>query len=160
MKKGKKIVFVIIFIAIISFFVIPYSFAVYRKSSSTYGNITSATWDVFLTQNGIPDHLSVVAGTNGTTANYTLNITNSSQVDVIYSILITGLSRDVSVSIDGGNTFTKENNGQITFSDVGTISYVNGGNSVAKTLTFKALSTAEFVNNNAVDIKVVVRQAL
>ena len=160
MKKRKKMIFVIMFIGIVSFLVIPYSFAIYRKSTSSQGSITSATWNVFLTQNGVADHLSVVAGTNGTTASYPLNISNNSQVDVVYTIEITGLSRDVSVSVDDGNTFIKENNGQVTFTDVGTISYVNGGNTITKTLIFKAASTAEFVNNNAVDINVIARQAL
>ena len=160
MKKGKKIGFLIVFIGIISFFVVPYSFAIYRKSTNGHGIITSATWNVYLTQNGVADHLSVVAGTEGTTASYTLNITSNSQVDVVYTIEITGLSRDVSVSADGGITFVKENNGQVTFTDIGTINYVNGGNTVAKTLIFKAASTAEFVNNKAVDINVIARQAL
>lgn len=160
MRKDKKIGFIVIFAVIMSFFVFRQSFAIYKKSITNDGNITSATWNVFLNQSGVGDHLSIVADPNGTTASYTLNITNNSEVDVRYSIELDGLSEDVSVSIDGGNTFTKENNGMITFNNVGTINYANGGNTVSKTLIFKALSTAEFVTDNAIDIKVITKQVI
>ena len=160
MNKDKKISIVLIFFVIISFFVVRYSFAIYRISKTLQGGITSAKWNVYLNQSGMADHMSIVADPNGTTASYTLNITSESEVDVIYSIELDGLSEDVSVSVDGGTTFTKENNGKVTFSDVGTINYVSGGNTVTKTLIFKALSTAEFVTNNPIDIKVIARQAL
>ena len=160
MKKDKIIDFIFVFIGVVSFFAIKYSFAIYRTTALTHGDITTATWSVFLDQTGLNDHLSVVADPNGTTASYTLNITSHSEVDVVYSIVLNGLSDDVSVSADNGTTFTKENNGSVTFTDVGTINYVSGGNTVTKTLIFKALSTAEFVTNNPIDIKVIARQAL
>ena len=63
-------------------------------------------------------------------------------------------------SFDKSYTFGANNYGIRVLHLDTTINYVNGGNTVAKTLIFKAASTAEFVNNKAVDINVIARQAL
>ena len=140
-------------------FVISPSLAIYRNSNNVDGSIVSAEWDVSLNQEGIEDHLSIVP--NGTTANYTLNIRSSSEVDVVYSIVLSNLPNHVTVLLDGANAkTTTQNNDTITFSEIGTILYSDLNHEKQHVLTFRAETGATFVNNQTIDVDVTVRQSL
>lgn len=140
-------------------FVISPSLAIYRNSNNVDGSIVSAEWDVSLNQEGIEDHLSIVP--NGTTANYTLNIRSSSEVDVVYSIVLSNLPNHVTVLLDGANAkTTTQNNDTITFDEIGTILYSDLNHEKQHVLTFRAETGATFVNNQIIDIDVTVRQSL
>ena len=103
--------------------------------------------------------MSIAASPMDIEASYTIDVTSQSQVDMIYSIVIDGLPNGVSVALDNGE-FIQEVNNKVTFSNVGTIAYSDENKTKSHTLTFKATSSSNIVNEKEVDINVIARQAL
>lgn len=149
----------IIIIMIAIFLIIPSSYAIYKNIASSSKVIVTAEWDVDLNQNNINNYLSIVPEPNGTTASYALNITSQSEVDVIYSIVIRDLSDGVSVSLDNGQ-FIQEVNGIVTFADVSSILYSDAVKTKSHIVTFKADSTAQYVDDHEVNVNVIARQII
>ena len=139
--KNKKIIMIVATLLI----VIPFSYALLRSVTGGNGNLVAATWNVTVNES--------------IEASYTIDVTSQSQVDMIYSIVIDGLPSGVCVSIDNGE-FVQETNNKVTFSNVGTIAYSDTNKTKSHTLTFKATSSSNVVNEKEVDINVIARQAL
>ena len=140
------------------YIVIPFSYALLRSINNANGNLVTATWNVTVNESG-NNYMSIAADPMDIEASYTINVTSQSQVDMIYSIVIDGLPSGVSVSIDNGE-FVQETNNKVTFSNVGTIAYSDTIKTKSHTLTFKATSSSNVVNEKEVDINVIARQAL
>jgi len=160
----KKIMPIPIIISIlVTLFIIPMSYAIYRSYST--GGVTSAaaSWNVSLNQNNVNNNLTIIPGENGTTASYTINITSNSEVDVIYSIVIENLPSGVSISLDDGSFVAannNNNNNKVVFTDVGTILYSDANKNKSHVITIKANSNTQYVNNQEIDVNVIARQAL
>lgn len=152
--KNKKIIMIVAFLLI----VIPFSYALLRSINNANGNLVAATWNVTVNESG-NNYMSIAASPMDIEASYTIDVTSQSQVDMIYSIVIDGLPSGVSVSIDNGE-FVQETNNKVTFSNVGTIAYSDTNKTKSHTLTFKATSSSNVVNEKEVDINVIARQAL
>lgn len=152
--KNKKTIMIIAFLLI----VIPVSYALLKSIAVANGSLVAATWNVTVNESG-NHYMSITPDPNGIQASYTIDVTSQSQVDMIYSIVIDGLPTGVSVSIDNG-AFVQETNNKVTFSNVGTIAYSDANKTKSHTLTFKAASSTNFVNEKEVDINVIARQAL
>ena len=152
--KNKKIIMIVAFLLI----VIPFSYALLRSINNANGNLVAATWNVTVNESG-NNYMSIAASPMDIEASYTIDVTSQSQVDMIYSIVIDGLPSGVSVSIDNGE-FVQETNNKVTFSNVGTIAYSDENKTKSHTLTFKATSSSNIVNEKEVDINVIARQAL
>ena len=76
---------------------------------------------------------------------YTVNITSTSEVDIIYSIIVDNVPSGVTVSLDNGN-FTLPTNNKVIFANVSTINYSD----VNKTKSDIILDhIAEIVNEHA-----------
>lgn len=157
MKKG-KIIGIIVLTGVISFFVIPISYALYKKSSSISGTIYLSNWNVSLNQNDVGNHLAIIPEPDNINDSYTLNITSNSEVDVMYSIIIDGLPTGVSVKADNGN-FIQESNHRVVINDAGTIYYNDVNRTKTCVLTFKASSTTQYVDNQEVNISVIFSQS-
>lgn len=157
--RRKRVLKILSFSVLISLFLIPIVFAIYRNVSNGNGTLSTATWNVSINQANENNNLSVIPAPNESTASYTINITSNSEVDAIYSIVINNLPSGVSVSIDNGE-YVQETNNKIIFADVGTILYSDKDKTKKHSVTFKASSTASFVNNQEVDINVIARQSL
>ena len=158
-KVKKSKLRLVISIAIVAFIIIPLSFAIYKKSSGSNGEITLATWSVSMTDSGGDNHLSVTPDPNGVTADYVINVTSQSQVDIVYSVVVDNLPSGVSVAIDGGSFETAVNN-KVTFSNYGSILYTAANKTNTHTITFKAASNATLVSNQEVSIIVLTKQAI
>lgn len=154
MNKKFNIIFALVMLSI---FLIPTSFAIYKSQVSSSSSIVSAEWSVSLEQNGVDSDLTVIPGIS--TDTYTLNIKSLSEVDVKYSIVISNLPTGVEVSLNGVD-FVPESNGTITFSNAGTILYSPTGGTNSHTLTFRGTNSSSFVNNKRVDINVIAEQIM
>lgn len=157
MKRMSLKMLIILFLGMIFF--VGTTFSILNNSISGNGTVSLAEWSISLNQNNENNHLSIIPDPNGTTASYTLNIVSQSEVDIIYSIVIEDLPTGVSVSIDNG-TFTQAINNTVTFSNFGTILYNDENKTKSHIITFKASSSAGFVNNQEVNINVIARQVL
>ena len=155
----KKILTLIILVLVLSFFVIKGSYALYKNVINPSADIAAATWSVTLNQSGVNNNLAVVAGDENSTASYTVNITSTSQVDVIYSIVIEDIPEGVKVKLDDGEYQTPIN-GQVIYTDVSTINYTDVNKTKSHILTFKAESTATAALQEEININVVTRQTL
>lgn len=157
MKKELKIKILII-VFLLSVFMIPFSFAIFRSRAAITGSLSLAEWSVSLDQ-GDGEPLVVVP--ESYEASYTIKVRSNSEVDVLYSIVISNLPSGVEVSIDDGNTYKpQDSNHTITFSDNLAILYTDVNKEKTHTLIFRSTSPAEIVDNREVNIDVKFQQAL
>ena len=156
MKKIMPIPIIISILVIL--FIIPMSYAIYRSYSTGGVTIAAASWNVSLNQNNVNNNLTIIPGTHNDT--YTLNVTNNSEVDVNYTVVISNLSPGVEVSFDNGTFQQQDVNNTITFTDVGSILYTDTNKTKAHTLTFKANTGATLVTDREVDIDVTIKQII
>ena len=152
---NKKIIIIAI-IAVLSMFLIPASFAIYKKGTIGNSAISLARWSVTLDQDGVEDELTIIPGF--TTATYTLNVESLSEVDLKYDIVFSNLPSGIEVSIDDGNTFIQESSGTITIPNAGTILYDSNGKTDTKTIIIRGISNAEVVNDKIVTVNVIAKQ--
>ena len=155
--KKKMIIMSVILIALS--FVIPFSYALLKKISSGNGTLVAATWNVVLDQSAVSNHLSIVSGDSTSSASYVVNIKSTSQVDVVYSIIVEDLEPGISVSLDGGTPQPVTDN-KVIFNEIGTINYTGQEESVSHTLTFTAAANASPLTEQEVNVNVIARQVL
>ena len=151
--RNKKIELIIV-ICLLFVLCIPSSFGIYKSISGNNNLVDSAVWSVGLNQAGINGNVLAMEGsTNGT---YILKIISESEVDVAYSITVSGLPSGVDVSLDNYNNgaFQTPISGSTTFSNAGVINYTGQSEEVTRTLTFKANTGATIVSNQPVNISV------
>jgi len=147
----KKILIAIVLLVLS--FGIPFTYSMYRNRASGTASLQGATWSVSI--NGNNDDINLIPGY--TEQEYTLTVTNSSEVDVVYSIEITNIPSGMMAKLDSGEYQSATNN-KITFTNAGTILY--GGNPVNHTITFKAGSDAPEVISQNINIDVEFKQKL
>ncbi len=140
-------------------FVIPLSYAILRSAANATGQITPAEWSVELIDTGDNNHLSVISGDNNSSASYRVSITSTSEVDVIYSIVVDDLQDGINVTLDGTNTQPSDND-KVIFSEIGTINYTDQNKTKVHTLTFTADADSQAVIDKEVNINVIARQVL
>ncbi len=146
----------IILVYLLSVFCIPSTLGVYKKSTSTTGVVTVASWDVSLNQTGVNNNVRVVAGdANGTT--YTLKVRSDSEVDTAYDVIISNVPSDVEVKF-GNRAFQQPINNTVRISNAGTILYSASNKENTHTIVFKASTGATSVNNQTVNIDVDFKQ--
>ena len=139
--------------------IIPFSYAIFKNITNSSSQLVSAIWSVSLDQSEEDNYLSIIPGSNEANANYRVNITSESEVDVVYSIVVDDLPTGVSISLDGG-AFVAATNNKVIFSDVGTIGYNAVNKTVSHILTFSASNVASFVDEEEINVNVIVRQSL
>ncbi len=149
MKKKFALLFVIISFALFSYL----TYSLYRSGSGGTASLASATFSVQLA--GENQNISIMPG--NTTQNYIVTVTNGSEVDVSYKIVITNLPTGSQIKLDNGSYVT-ETSGEVVFNNVGTILY--GGSPVNHTLTFNSSLTGEEVTNQSISIDVEFKQLL
>lgn len=156
MKKKVNIKILLIGSALL-FFAIPSSFAIFKSYASSSGSLSSAVWNVSLNSTGENNYLTIVPEPENVNDTYTLHMTNNSEVDVIYSIIIDNVPSGVSAKAGSGN-FVSESNNKILINNAGVIHYAVGDNTEDCVLTFKAASNATFVDEQPVSISVILSQ--
>ena len=145
-----------IVVAIIVLLTITSSYSIYYGVTQASGELSLATWNVTLNQEGVNDELTIIPVTDDDT--YELNITSTSKVDVIYSIVISNLPAGVKVALDEGTPESQDNNNTITFPGAGTILYSDTNKTKSHTLTFSAIANTTPVNSQTVNIDVITKQ--
>lgn len=149
----------IVLICILPVIIIPFSYAMFKKTQNGNAQASLATWTVTLSEPEENNYLSILPGPSGTEASYDINITSQAEVDIIYTIVIENLPLGVSVSLDN-NTFVPAEDNKVIFSDVFVIAHNANIKTKTHTLTFKAASNTSQVNEQEVDIDVIARQKL
>lgn len=145
---------IILLTLIISFGIVTYfTYALYKSHSSGSTTIGTATFSVSMAGN--ENDASLIE--DNSTFTKTVTVTNNSEVDVTYSIIISNLPTGMQVSLDNGSYVTETSN-QITFTNVGTVLY--GGSPVNHSLKFNAPLNVSEVSNQAIDINVEFEQVL
>ena len=147
----------ILFIFLILFvFCTIQTFAIFRKSGSGTGSITTATWNVTRSQSQSGDSIEITPGVD--TDNYLLTVSSSSEVDVVYSIIISNLPNGVEVDLDNSGDYRQADNGTIMIRPAGTINYNDSIKTKNHTLTFRATSEATPISDQEIDIDVEFKQ--
>ncbi len=154
--KNKSLKLLILFIILISVFCAVQTFAIFRKSASGTGSIDTATWSVTRSVSSAGDSIDITPGT--TTDNYLLTVQSSSEVDVVYSIIISNLPSEVEVDLDNSGNYRTSSNGTIIISPAGTINYNDAVKVKNHTLTFRATSSALPISDQEIDIDVEFKQ--
>lgn len=133
------------------------TYSMYRSSQTGTGSLPAATWSITRTTPG--GDIDLVAD-DTTTDTYSLTVTSSSEVDVIYTIIISNLPSTVSVKLDDGSYQTPTNNVVRINTAATVINYNDQVKTKTHTLTFKAASNATAVTDQDVDIDVEFKQGL
>ncbi len=153
MRNKNAEIAILIFLLVV--FCIPSSLGIFKKLIGANGLVNASQWNVSLNQDGINNNLQVIPDTLN--AGYTLKVTSNSQVDVVYSIIVSNLPAGVEVKLDDGNFQTPTNN-TVIFNDAGNIYYSDDTKEKTHILTFKANTGATIVNNQTVDVNVEFKQ--
>lgn len=148
--KKKKVLFVLAFLLIAA----SVSYAIYRSRAGGTGTLGTATWSVV--SSSADQTVDVVSGT--TAAAYNLTVTNTSEVDVIYTIELTNLPTGIKAKLDGGNYVTESNN-KITYVDAGTLLYGVTGQRTHVITFYNDLSATE-ISGRQIGIDVTFKQLL
>ena len=91
---------------------------------------------------------------------YNLTVTSTSEVDVVYTIIISNLPTGVEVALDNG-TYQPSSNGTVRISNAQTvINYNDAVKTKNHTLTFRATSSAQVVSDQEIDVDVEFKQSL
>lgn len=144
-----------ILICLLVLFCIPSTLSIFKRLFSATGLINTSKWNVSLNQAGINNDLQVIPDVLN--ASYTLNVISDSEVDVVYTIVVSNLPSGVEVKIDDGNFQTPTNN-TVTFNNVGNIYYSDAIKEKTHILTFKANTGATFVNSQTLNVNVEFKQ--
>ena len=135
-----------------------HTYALLRSSSNSNGSIKTARWSVTRNQSQSGDSIEIMPG--GATDSYTLTVQSDSEVDVIYSIIISNLPAGVEVDLDNSGNYRTQSTGTIRISPAGTINYNDSVKTKTHTLTFRATNVANPITNQEIDIDVEFKQGL
>lgn len=165
LRKDKFIKFLIIYFIFLTLSFTIFTLSKYVGTVNQSGTVTIAKWDVNLnTTTGnegiVNDTLNITSGEvsqGGVRQDYRLTVTNSSEVAVIYTIIVKDLPTGIKVGIDDGTLQDQDANHQVQFSNNSLYTMTASGSNRTKThkLTFAApLGTAE-INNKGINVEVV-----
>lgn len=155
-KKILKILLLMIVLLLASYTI--KTFAIFRKFGSGTGSFNAATWNVSRSQSQSGDSIDISPGS--TTDDYILTVQSSSEVDVVYSIIISNLPSGVEVDLDNSGNYRTPSSGTITINQAGTINYNDSVKTKTHTLTFRATSGASTVSNQSINIDVQFKQVI
>ena len=158
MKKRYLIYICFVFVMVV-FLVIPLTKAIFKSQAASTGAVTTAEWDVSLTQISETNNVTLISGTD--TQVYSLKVSSESEVDVIYAIEIGNVPAGVKIKLDQRQNYeTPDANNKITFSNAGSIVYSPQGGENTHILTFTSESGTPVVSNRQLTVKVIVQQVL
>ena len=154
MRKSQINILILGMIVLISS--IPNTVALLRKATSGQAGFKTALWNVSMT-GGEDDSLDVMVGELNDDS-YTFKVTNSSEVDVVYNVIVRNIPSGVKAKLDEG-VYETPTEGTITFANAGTILYSSESHENNHTLTFKAVDGAT-PNTSTITLDVVISQKL
>lgn len=138
------------------------SFLLAKFTSGASGNNSSrvAKWTVECTNCDTtnPKEVSLIAGNDTLTQEYTLTVKSTSEVSASYKVVLTNVPSTMQVKIDSGEYQTPTNSA-ITFIDANyKINASDNTKTKTHTLTFKVPIDLDFNEPNNIDIDVVFNQ--
>lgn len=146
---------IIILIYLLFSFCVPSTLGILKRRTISSSSVSTALWDVSIT----PDiNNSLQLTPNGSDGSYTLTVTNDSEVDVEYQIVVSNIPSGVQVKLDNG--YYQQQASTVTFDNAGTIDYDDNDGYATHTLYFRANSGATTVNNQSVTVDVIFKQNL
>lgn len=146
----------IVVFALVSVFCAVRTFALLRNGTNSSGSLDTAKWSVTRNYSQQGDSLEIYPG--GATDSYTLTVSSSSEVDVLYKIIISNLPADVEVDLDNSG-YQKPSAGSLTLENANTvINYNDSVKTKTHTLTFRATTGAQLVTDQEININVEFRQ--
>ncbi len=154
--KKKVIIYISTIIFTLLLLYASNSYALFKRKLNSTGRLNLASWNVHLNQTNSNNSLTIIEGVQ--TGTYTLSVTNDSQVDIRYSVIISNVPTGVEVSINNGTTFEPEQDHVVSFADVGTILFSDSDRTNEHTLIFRATSTSSPVTAQTVNIDVIAKQ--
>ena len=131
--------------------------AIFKTRANTVASVTAASWNVGFTE-GANNNLSIISSERQNDT-YTFQVTNNSEIDANYDIILNNVPDKVQVKLDDG-AFISATDGTITYPFAGTIYYSADNKVNEHTLTFKALEGATSADNLAIELKVIISQVL
>ena len=156
--KNKIVKTITLVIGLTLIFYAVHTYALLRSSSNSNGSIKTARWSVTRNQSQSGDSIEIMPG--GATDSYTLTVQSDSEVDVIYSIIISNLPAGVEVDLDNSGNYRTQSTGTIRISPAGTINYNDSVKTKTHILTFRATNRANPITNQEIDIDVEFKQGL
>ncbi len=154
--KKKIIITLSLSVLILSLFYAFKTFGLFRNSAGSTGTLETARWSVTRSHSTSSDSLEVIPGIADDT--YTLTVESMSEVDVTYTIIISNLPAGVEVILDN-HTYTPSNN-TVRIPNAGTINYNDQEKIQTRVLTFRAVSGAQTVSDQEIDIDVEFKQII
>lgn len=153
-KETKNVIIQMSIIIILTLVVISPTLSLHKSATRSSSELALSEWSVSLIDTDDNTALTVVSET--VNATYSIRVRSLSEVDVGYNITVTNLPSGVEVALDSGEFQTPVNN-TVTFTG-GTILYSDNNKTKTHTLTFRAVSGATVVYNQAVTINVLTQQ--
>ena len=122
----------------------------YKSDTSGTSSATVAKWDVSVIPLTEGSTFNIIAG--NTTLDYSVTVTNNSQVSCNYAIIVSNIPNDIKVSLDDGTQQSPSGN-TVTFTNAG--SFIIGDSTQERThkLSFSAPVESN-ANNNQINIQV------
>ncbi len=146
----KKIIknsdFALFLLVCLSIITLTHSLAASAKFQSTSNSTTGAKvakWSVSIEPVTASNVLNIVTGS--TAQDYIVKVKSLSEVSSAYSLIVSNVPNDVTVSLDDGTAQTPVNN-TVTFSNAGSFSVGGGSNERQHKLTFNAPLNASATN--------------
>jgi hypothetical protein len=157
MKTRKKtMIYASIIMCILLVFFVSNSLAIFKTQAAANTEVPLATWNVSLTPDA-DDDLVVIPGVSEDT--YTLSVTNQSQVDIRYSIILSNLPNGVEVAV-GDGAYQPVSNNTVSFADVGVILFNDSTQTKSHVIHIRGGSNPTYVTAQTVNVSVLVKQVV
>ena len=142
-KRKRIIIFTITFLFMSSIYFMVKTFSKYNSNVIASGDIGIAKWEILT--NSISDS-NIKVYTNGESVDYTLRITNNSEVASLYSIYISNLPDGIEIAIDSSE-YKVPINGIVSFIDMGSFNPVDINTMRDHTIHFRATDNADEIQD-------------
>lgn len=128
----------------------------YQAQSNGTSLTSVARWNVSVTPVTVDNVFNMVAG-NSLPVDYTVRVTNNSEVASSYSIIVSNIPEGARVLLDGETEGNIENR-MVTFTNAGAFGAGDANTYNDHTLTFITPLETNAVTNNSIDIQVLFTQ--
>lgn len=152
-KDDTRILFVIL---ILSTIVLPITYSRYIESDSGSARSALAKWDVSIIED--TNGLELVARNTSSTS-YTLKVTSTSEVACDYTIAISEIPANVTLTIDG-IPYTPDEYGVVIKENLGGFNVNSSSQTNTHILTFSSNSSLTATGNITMDLQVDIKQRI
>ena len=149
-SKKKYFIFLVLYFVLFSFYFTSNTLSKYMGRAYGNANTSAAKWEIGIDDTGAQKNFEIVSGN---TVNYTLRVKSESEVSNTYTITLTNVPSDVSVSIDGGTPIVPVS-GKVEFPNEFSFNASTSRLTRDHTLSFFTTLNTNAVTNNEIGIQV------